>query len=96
MKRSLKTAIVLVAAALWVASSRALYHFAVADRCLDAGGALDAATRMCIGAPWSGDPSIVASLSWPAWLFVTGVPCVVMVALVMLVFRMLGNADNQG
>jgi hypothetical protein len=48
MRRSLKIAVVLVATAIWGALSWALYPFVVADRCLDAGGALDAATRMCI------------------------------------------------
>jgi len=95
MRRSLKIAVVLVAAAIWGALSWALYPFVVADRCLDAGGALDAATRMCIGAPWSSNSSIVASLPGPAWLFVIGLPGVLVVALLLIVFRILGKVTNQ-
>jgi hypothetical protein len=95
MSRPRKIAIALVATAIWVALSWALYPFVVADRCLDAGGALDAATRMCIGAPWSSNSSIVASLPWPAWLFVIGLPGVLVVALVLVVFRTVGKATNH-
>ena len=95
MSRSLQIAIGAVATAIWGALSWTLYPFVVADRCLDAGGALDAATRMCIGATWSSNSSIIASLPWPAWLFVIGLPGVVVVATVVIVFRIFGKATND-
>jgi hypothetical protein len=87
--------IVLLAVVVWAMSSRALYSYMVADRCFDAGGALDAATGLCIGAPWSTNPSILASLTLPAWLFVGGLPAAVIVAVVVVVFRIVGRSTHN-
>jgi hypothetical protein len=95
MSRPVKICIVLFACLIWAVSSRALFSFMVADRCLDAGGALDAATGICIGAPWSTDPSIIASLPWTAWLFVGGLPGALVAAVVLVIFRILRKSTSD-